>query len=107
MRVALEYSKKFNIPVINHAEDSFLVNEGLMHEGKKSLKLGLSGNPDISETTMIFRDLSIADYVNGRIHIPHVSSYKSLEVIKTFRKKGIPWSSISMRIVYKGRGKNI
>ena len=89
LRAALEYSKKFNIPVINHAEDSFLVNEGLMHEGKKSLKLGLSGNPDISETTMIFRDLSIAEYVKGRIHIPHVSSYKSLKIIDQFKKSGL------------------
>ena len=89
LRAALEYSKKFNIPVINHAEDSFLVNEGLMHEGKKSLKLGLSGNPDISETTMIFRDLSIAEYVKGKIHIPHVSSYKSLKIIDQFKKSGL------------------
>ena len=47
--MALEYSKKFNIPVINHAEDNFLVNDGIMNEGNTSLRLGLSGNPSISE----------------------------------------------------------
>ena len=89
LRMALEYSKKFNIPVINHAEDLSLVNNGLMHEGINSLKLGLNGNPDISESTMIFRDLSIADYVGGRIHVPHISSSKSIEIIKKFKSKGI------------------
>ena len=89
MRYALEYTKKFNIPVINHAEDCCLVNDGLIHEGDMSLKLGLPGNPDISESTMIYRDLSIADYVGGKIHIPHISSYKSLEIIKYFKDKGL------------------
>jgi len=89
MRYALEYTKKFNIPVINHAEDCCLVNDGLMHEGETSLKLGLNGNPDISESTMIYRDLAIADYIGGKLHIPHVSSYKSLEIIKYFKDKGV------------------
>jgi len=89
MRYALEYAKKFNIPVINHAEDCCLVNEGLMHEGLNSLKLGLTGNPDISESTMIFRDLSIAEYVGGKLHIPHISTKKSIEVINIFKKRGV------------------
>ncbi len=89
MRFALEYAKKFNIPVINHAEDNFLVNEGLMHEGHNSLKLGLPGNPGIAESSMVFRDISIAEYVGGRLHIPHVSSYKSVEIIKLFKDRGV------------------
>ena len=89
MRYALEYAQKFNIPVINHAEDCCLVNDGLMHEGLMSLKLGLTGNPDISESTMIYRDLSIAEYVKGRLHIPHVSTKKSLGIISYFKNKGV------------------
>ena len=89
MRYALEYSQKFDIPVINHAEDLSLVNSGLMHEGDVSLRLGLTGNPDIAESSMVFRDLSIAEYVGGKIHIPHVSSKKSVEVIKEFKSRGI------------------
>ena len=88
LRMAIEYAKKFNIPVINHAEDSCLVNHGLVNESKNSLKLGLTGNPDISESTMIFRDLSIAEYISGSIHIPHVSSSKSVEIIKSFTERG-------------------
>jgi len=89
LRFALEYAKKFNIPVINHAEDDCLVNHGLIHEGKMSTRLGLPGNPDIAESTMVHRDLSISEYVQGRLHIPHVSSFKSLEVIKEFKNKGV------------------
>ena len=89
LRMALEYSKMFNVPVINHAEDDFLVNEGIMNEGKSSLKLGLPGNPYISESTTVFRDLSIAEYVSGKIHVPHVSTAKSIEVIKLFKEKGV------------------
>ena len=89
LRMALEYSKMFNVPVINHAEDDFLVNEGMMNEGKSSLKLGLPGNPYISESTMVFRDLSIAEYVSGKIHVPHISTAKSIEVIKLFKEKGV------------------
>jgi len=89
LRMALEYSKKFNIPVINHAEDGFLVNDGIINEGKTSLKLGLAGNPSISESTMVFRDLSIAEYVSGKIHIPHISTAKSIEIVKLFKDKGV------------------
>ena len=89
LRMALEYSKLFNIPVINHAEDNFLVNGGIMNEGKSSLKLGLPGNPYISESTMVFRDLSIAEYVAGKIHVPHISTANSIEVVKLFKEKGV------------------
>ena len=89
MRYALEYSKKFNIPVINHAEDLCLVNDGVIHEGINSLKLGLPGNPSISESSMVFRDVSIAEYVGGKLHIPHVSSKESVEIIKNYKSKGL------------------
>ena len=93
LRSALEYSKKFNIPVINHAEDLSLVNEGLMNEGINSLKLGLPGNPDISESTMVYRDLSIAQFVSGKIHVPHVSTKKSVEIIRKFKNQGFKLTS--------------
>ena len=89
LRYALEYTKMFDIPVINHAEDVCLRANGLMNEGYMSTILGLDGNPDIAESTMIFRDLSIAEYTGGRIHIPHVSSAKSVEIIKEFKNRGV------------------
>ena len=93
LRSALEYSKKYNIRVINHAEDSCLVNQGIMNESINSLKLGLPGNPDIAESTMIYRDLAIAQYVSGKIHVPHVSTEKSVEIIRNFKKQGLDVTS--------------
>ena len=89
LRNAMEYCKIFNVPVINHAEDVCLRNDGLMNEGIISTQLGLPGNPDISEASMIFRDLSIAEYVDGLIHIPHVSTQKSVKIIKDFKSRGV------------------
>ena len=89
LRLALEYSSMYGVPIINHAEDVPLRNDGLMNESSLSTKLGLDGNPDISESVMVFRDLEIAEYVKGRIHIPHVSTAKSVEIIKNYKSKGV------------------
>jgi len=89
LRLALEYSSMYGVPVINHAEDVPLRNDGLMNESPLSTRLGLDGNPDISESVMVFRDLEIADFVDGRIHIPHVSTKKSVDIIRQYRAKGV------------------
>ena len=89
LRMIIEYAKKFDIPVINHPEDLFLANSGVMHEGNISTINGVAGTPDISESTMLFRDISIASYVKGRIHVPHVSSRRSVELIRDAKNKGI------------------
>ena len=89
MRYALEYCKMIDIPVINHAEDVYLCSGGLMNEGVMSTKLGLLGNPGISESIMVFRDLSIAELTDAKIHIPHVSSEKTVKIIENFKQKGL------------------
>ena len=86
MRIALEYSKLIDVPIINHAEDECLRDEGLMHEGTISTRLGLSGNPDLAESAMVNRDLELANYVGAKIHIPHVSSAKALDLIEKMKK---------------------
>ena len=88
MRYAVEYAKRLKIPVINHAEDIYLRNDGVMNESKLSTQLGLPGNPDISESVMVYRDLEIADFTKGRIHIPHVSTAKSVNLIRQYKEKG-------------------
>ena len=93
LRMIIEYAKKFDIPVINHPEDLFLSNSGVMHEGNISTTNGMAGIPDISESTMLFRDISIASYVKGRIHVPHVSSKRSVELIRDAKDKGIQVTS--------------
>ena len=89
LRNALEYAQKYSIPVINHAEDIHLRNDGVMNESIMSTKLGLPGNPDISESVMVHRDLEVADYTGGRIHIPHVSTKRSVDLIRKYKKMGV------------------
>ena len=86
MRLALEYSSMFNIPVINHAEDECLRNDGVMNEGEVSTRLGLSGNPSLSESIMIQRDLELANLIKTKIHVPHVSSSSGVSNIKRMQK---------------------
>ena len=85
MRKALEYSKMLNVPVINHAEDDFLRCDGVMNEGMVSNRLGLPGNPSISESTMVFRDLKLADLTGAKLHVPHVSTAASVDHIKEIK----------------------
>jgi dihydroorotase len=89
LRYALEYAQKYGVPVINHAEDIYLRNNGFMNESALSTRLGIPGNPDISESVMVYRDLEIADYSGGRIHIPHVSTKRSVGLIRQYKQKGI------------------
>lgn len=85
MRTALEYSNLVQLPIINHAEDECLRSNGLMNDGVVSSQLGLDGNLDLAESIMIHRDLELASYTKARLHIPHVSSSKSLEHIRNVK----------------------
>ena len=86
MRFALEYVKMLGIPVINHAEDVFLRDGAVMNESIESTKLGLTGSPHITESIMVSRDLMINEHVNGRLHVPHVSSMESVEMLRRYKK---------------------
>lgn len=85
MRKALEYSTMLDLPIINHAEDSFLRCDGVMNEGSISTRLGLPGNPDIAESTMVYRDLKLAEMTGAKLHVPHVSTAASVEHIKDMK----------------------
>ena len=85
MRLALEYVGMIKVPIINHAEDIPLRNEGVMNESEVSTRLGLSGNPDVAESTMVQRDLQIAQSTNSTLHIPHITSQKSVEQIRKYK----------------------
>ena len=87
MRKALEYSKMFNVPIINHAEDDCLRANGLMNEGIVSTKLGLSGNPNIAESLMVFRDLTLAEFTGAQLHVPHVSTAESVQHIRDMKNQ--------------------
>ncbi len=89
MRRALEYSKKFNIPVIEHAQDMGLTENASMNESYYSTKLGLTGMPTIAEDIIVSRDIQLAEYVGGQIHIQHISSAKSIELVRMAKDKGL------------------
>jgi len=89
MRLALEYSTQFDVPIINHAEDVDLRGSGQMNEGRWSTRLGLAGIPDVSESIMVERDLQVAGFTGGRIHVPHVSTEKSVHAIRRAKENGV------------------
>lgn len=89
MRRALEYSRMFNVPIIAHSEDKLLVDEGLMNEGFNSNKLGLRGIPREAEEVMIARDIILTRLAKGRLHICHVSSAGSVELVRRGKSDGI------------------
>jgi dihydroorotase len=89
MRRALEYAKVFDRPLIQHAEDPSLAANGVMHEGLVSTTLGLRGIPGEAESIMVSRDLALAELTGGRIHFAHLSSAKSVELIRQAKRRGV------------------
>ncbi len=87
MRRVLEYGGMVDKPIINHAEDDFLRNGGLMNEGLMSTRLGLRGNPVQSEAVMVYRDLELAKLTRARLHVPHVSTRLAVEHIENIKKE--------------------
>jgi dihydroorotase len=88
LRRALEYSKMYNTPVIEHCEDESLAG-GSMNEGFNSTILGLPPVPSVSEDIIVMRDILMAEYSGGKIHIAHISTKKSVEMVREAKNKGI------------------
>jgi len=89
MRRAMEYVKAFNLPVIVHAEDTYLSDDGVMNEGKTSTMLGLKGIPNASEEVMIARDIFLSELTGTDLHICHVSTEGSVRIIREAKKRGV------------------
>lgn len=89
MRMAMEYSKTFDLPVISHCEDTNLSGEGVVHEGYYSTLTGLKGMPASAETIMVARDICLADETDCQLHIAHVSTADSLDLIRKAKKRGV------------------
>lgn len=89
MRRALEYVATFGGVVAQHAQDPRLAVDGVMHEGAVSSALGLRGWPSVAEESIIARDVLLAEYVGARLHVCHVSTAGSVDVIRWAKKRGI------------------
>lgn len=85
----LQYLQKMNALLINKPEDLQLTQFGVMNESINSVMLGLRGMPNLAEEMMIQRDLSLLEYVGGKIHFAGVSSAKSIKLIRKAKQKGL------------------
>ncbi|MEK6710387.1 MAG: dihydroorotase [Nitrospinota bacterium] len=88
MRAALDYAGMLGAPILDHAEDRSLSQGKVMHEGRVSTLLGLSGNPAASEDICVFRDIRLAELTGGRLHILHLSSRGAVGLLREARKRG-------------------
>ncbi len=89
MRRALEYSKLTGCPVISHSEEKALSDGGHMHEGEVSTRLGIPGIPSASEDIAVARECRLAEITGGRVHICHVSSARSVEILRDAKRRGV------------------
>ena len=89
MRTALEYARTFRIPVIDHCEEPTLAAGGAMNEGIVSAELGLKGIPAEAEEIMVIRDILLARLTGGHVHLAHMSTRGSVELIRWGKERGI------------------
>lgn len=89
MRTALEYARTFGIPVIDHCEEPTLAHGGSMNEGIVSARLGLKGIPSEAEEIMVIRDILLARRSGGHVHLAHMSTHGSVELIRWGKERGI------------------
>ncbi|MFH1140889.1 MAG: dihydroorotase [Chloroflexota bacterium] len=90
MRQALTYSRGLGLPIINHCQDAGLSQGGVANEGWLSHRLGLRGWPAAAEEVMVARDIALAELTGGRLHLAHLSTAGSVELVRRAKERGIP-----------------
>ena len=89
MQNALDYTAMYQKPIMSHAEEQALVEDGYMHEGAVSTMLGMHGRPSVAEDIAVARDVLLAEYTGGHVHISHVSTKGAVEIIRQAKAKGV------------------
>jgi dihydroorotase len=89
MRRALEYTRMFDMPVIEHCEEQTLKGSGVVHEGFRASTLGLIGIPGEAESIMALRDVSLAELTGGTVHIAHMSARQTLDAVRYGKARGV------------------
>ncbi|MDC3394724.1 dihydroorotase [Flavobacteriales bacterium] len=89
LKIAMLYSKDCNSLIMNYPNENSIANDGYMHEGNVSTRLGLKGIPALAEEMMVDRDISICEYTNSRFHLSYLSTKKSAEKVKKAKGKGL------------------
>ncbi|CAI2718311.1 dihydroorotase [Nitrospina watsonii] len=90
MRRAFEYSRMFDLMLIQHSEILDLTKGGCMHEGSISTELGLGGMPHEAEDIMVYRDIALLEKTGGRLHVAHISSGNAVELVRRAKQQGLP-----------------
>ena len=90
LRRAFEYAKTFDLPVVQHAEDLDLAEGGAMNEGAVSTRIGIRGQPACAESAMVARDLEIVEWTGARYHIAHVSTARTVALVREAKRRGLP-----------------
>jgi dihydroorotase len=89
MRRAVEYAKMFDLPVMDHCQDSSLTQGAVMNEGVVSTRLGLRGWPNCAEDLIVSRNVILSTYTHAHIHMQHISSANSVEIIRRAKARGV------------------
>lgn len=89
VRLAMLQAKEWNLPLLSHSEDAGMVCNHAVNEGKVSRELGIPGRPAIAEEIMIMRDAMLAEETGAAVHICHVSTAKSVDIVRQYKKKGV------------------
>ena len=84
-----DYLRSFDKIIINHDEETSLVEEGYMNEGHKSAMLGLKGRPTVAEDIAVARDIMLAEYADARVHVAHISSAHAVDIVRQAKKRGV------------------
>lgn len=85
----LDYLRAFDKVIINHDEESSLVEEGVMNEGHRSAMLGVKGRPTVAEDIAVARDIMLAEYADARVHVAHISSANAVDIVRQAKKRGV------------------
>lgn len=89
MRRAVEYAKMFDLPVLDHCQDESMTKKAVMNEGVVSTRLGLQGWPHAAEDIIVARNIILSSYSGGHIHMQHISSAMSVELIRRAKRDGV------------------
>jgi dihydroorotase len=93
MRIALEYASMFQTPIIQHAEDLDLSDNGVVNEGYMSTLKGLPPSTSLAEDVMVARDVALVEYLDCQYHVAHISSIGAMNAVRTAKEKGLKVTS--------------
>src|SRR5882672_1983455 len=90
LRRAFEYARTFDLPVVQHAEDLELAEGGAMNEGAVATRIGIRAQPACAESAMVARDLEIVEWTGARYHVAHVSTARTVALVREAKRRGLP-----------------